>query len=95
VTTGEENPSWDEGRIEDELSLKLGILVDSRTVGKYMKDCNALGDRLAAMECTFWKTATWRSTTGPRAANRTIAIGRGKLDVFPGGITAARLRPSC
>jgi putative transposase len=32
-----ENPSWGEGRIADELSLKLGVLVDSRTVGKYMK----------------------------------------------------------
>ena len=36
MTMGEENPSWGEGRIADELSLKLGILVDSRTVGKYM-----------------------------------------------------------
>jgi hypothetical protein len=33
----EENPSWGEGRIADELCLKLGILVDSRTVGKYIK----------------------------------------------------------
>jgi hypothetical protein len=32
-----ENPSWGEGRIADELSLKLGVLVDPRTVGKYMK----------------------------------------------------------
>jgi hypothetical protein len=30
-----ENPSWGEGRIADELSLKLGLLVDARTVGKY------------------------------------------------------------
>lgn len=37
VTMAEENPSWGEGRIADELSLKLGILVDSRTVGKYIK----------------------------------------------------------
>ena len=33
----EENPSWGEGRIADELLLKLGIFVDSRTVGKYIK----------------------------------------------------------
>jgi putative transposase len=33
----QENPSWGEGRIADELSLKLGILVDARTVGKYIK----------------------------------------------------------
>jgi hypothetical protein len=33
----EENPSWGEGPIADELSLKLGILVNARTVGKYMK----------------------------------------------------------
>jgi transposase InsO family protein len=32
-----ENPSWGEGRIADELSLKLGIFADARTVGKYMK----------------------------------------------------------
>ena len=31
------NPSWGEGRIADELSLKLGLLIDSRTVGKYLK----------------------------------------------------------
>jgi hypothetical protein len=31
------NPSWGEGRIADELSLKLGLFVDSRTVGKYLK----------------------------------------------------------
>jgi len=30
----QENPIWGEGRIADELSLKLGLLVDSRTVGK-------------------------------------------------------------
>jgi len=32
-----ENPSWGEGRIADELSLKLGLFVDSRTLGKYLK----------------------------------------------------------
>jgi putative transposase len=37
TTMAEENPSWGEGRIADELSLKLGISVDSRTVGKYIK----------------------------------------------------------
>ena len=37
VTMAAENPSWGEGRIADELSLKLGLLVDSRTVGKYLK----------------------------------------------------------
>jgi putative transposase len=37
LTMAEENPSWGQGRIADELSLKLGILVDSRTVGKYIK----------------------------------------------------------
>jgi putative transposase len=35
----DENPSWGEGRIADELSLKLGLLVDSRTVGKYLNQC--------------------------------------------------------
>jgi transposase InsO family protein len=33
----QENPSWGEGRIADELFLKLGLFVDSRTVGKYLK----------------------------------------------------------
>jgi len=37
MTMARENPSWGEGRIEDELSLKLGLFVDSRTVGKYLK----------------------------------------------------------
>jgi hypothetical protein len=35
-----ENPSWGEGRIADELSLKLGLLVDARTVGKYLKQAS-------------------------------------------------------
>jgi len=30
----EENPSWVKGRIADQLSLKLGTFVDSRTIGK-------------------------------------------------------------
>jgi hypothetical protein len=38
VTMARENPSWGEGRIADELSLKLGLFVDSRTVGKYLKE---------------------------------------------------------
>jgi hypothetical protein len=33
----QENPTWGEGRIADGLSLKLGIRVDARTVGKYRK----------------------------------------------------------
>ena len=37
VTTASENPSWGEWRIANELSLKLGLLVDPRTVGKYLK----------------------------------------------------------
>ena len=32
-----ENPSWGEERIANDLSLKLGLLVDARTVGKYLK----------------------------------------------------------
>jgi putative transposase len=32
-----ENPGWGEGRIANELSLKLGLFVDSRTFGKYLK----------------------------------------------------------
>ena len=30
-----ENPTWGQGRIADELKLKLGILVSPRTVEKY------------------------------------------------------------
>jgi putative transposase len=37
VRMAQENPSWGEGRIADELSLKLGLFVDSRSVGKYLK----------------------------------------------------------
>ena len=37
VTMARENPSWGEGRIADELSLKLALFVDPRTVGKYLK----------------------------------------------------------
>jgi hypothetical protein len=33
----QENPSWGEGRIAHELSLKLRLFVDTRTVGKYLK----------------------------------------------------------
>jgi len=33
----EENPSWGEERIANELLLKLGIRVDPRTVGKYVR----------------------------------------------------------
>ena len=35
-----ENPSWGEGRLADELSLKLGLLVDARTVGRYLKQAS-------------------------------------------------------
>jgi hypothetical protein len=37
VTMARENPSWGEGRIADELALKLGLFLDLRTVGKYLK----------------------------------------------------------
>ena len=40
LTMAGENPSWGEGRIADELSLKLGLLVDARTVGKYLKQAS-------------------------------------------------------
>jgi putative transposase len=36
-TMAEENPSWGEERIANELLLKLGIRVDPRTVGKYVR----------------------------------------------------------
>jgi hypothetical protein len=51
VTMAGENPSWGEGRIADELSLKLGLFVDPRTVGKYLKQGGA-------------SAATVRSTLG-------------------------------
>ena len=40
LTMAGENPSWGEGRIADELSLKLGLLVEARTVGKYLKQAS-------------------------------------------------------
>jgi len=91
---GEENPSWDEGRIEDELSLKLGILVDSRTVGKYMKDCNALGDRLAAMVC-FLEDGDLEIDNGSTSGKSHHRHRPRQTARFSGGITAARLRPCC
>jgi hypothetical protein len=41
-----ENPSWGEGHIADELSLKPGILVDSRTVGNTLSKAGDPGSRL-------------------------------------------------
>jgi putative transposase len=38
-----ENPTWGEERIANELSLKLGIRVSSRTVGKYLEGGQPLG----------------------------------------------------
>jgi len=38
-----ENPTWGEERIANELSLKLGIRVSPRTVGKYLKRGNPRG----------------------------------------------------
>jgi len=35
--TARENPTWGEERIANELSLKLGIRVSLRTVGKYLE----------------------------------------------------------
>src|ERR1019366_4041513 len=34
----EENPTWGQGRVADELALKLGILVSPRTVAAYWPD---------------------------------------------------------
>jgi putative transposase len=45
LTMARENPSWGEGRIADELSLKLGLFIDSRTVGKYLKQVGVHGNR--------------------------------------------------
>jgi putative transposase len=39
-----ENPTWGEERIANELSLKLGIRVSPRTVGKYLKLGNLRGN---------------------------------------------------
>ena len=33
-----DNPSWGEERVANELKLKLGIRVSSRTVAKYLRD---------------------------------------------------------
>jgi hypothetical protein len=38
-----ENPTWGEERIANELSLKLGIRVSPRTVGKYLERGNPRG----------------------------------------------------
>jgi transposase InsO family protein len=53
ITMAAENPSWGEGRIADELSLKLGILVDSCTVGKYIKQSGRPRQPLGQRWSTF------------------------------------------
>ena len=53
LTMARENPSWGEGRIADELSLKLGVLVDPRTVGKYMKQSGRPRPTAGQRWCTF------------------------------------------
>jgi putative transposase len=70
-----ENPAWGEGRIANELSVKLGIQVSPRTVRKYMPkrtDCQPRGDQRwstflknhakAIVACDFFVavTATFR-----------------------------------
>ena len=52
-TMAEENPSWGEGRIADELSLKLGIFVDSRTVGKYIQQSGRPRQPVGQLWSTF------------------------------------------
>jgi putative transposase len=47
-----ENPSWGEERIADELCLKLGLLVDPRTIRKYVKQ----GRRPRAPSDQRWAT---------------------------------------
>ena len=53
ITMAQENPSWGEGRIADELSLKLGIVVDSRTVVKYLKQSGRPRSPLGQRWSTF------------------------------------------
>jgi putative transposase len=48
------NPTWGQERVADELSLKLGILVSSRTVKKYWPECVSSGPRRVSSQ--RWRT---------------------------------------
>ena len=65
------NATWGEGRIADELSLKLGILVSPRTVSKYLAGLRPSGDKgdqrwstfvrnhaTAIVACDFFQSVT-------------------------------------
>ena len=45
-----ENPSCGEGQIADELSLKLGLFVDPRTIGKHL---SRVGGRVHDLDSVF------------------------------------------
>lgn len=49
----QENPTWGEERIANELKLKLGIRVSPRTVGKYLRGGRPIGGRGDQRWATF------------------------------------------
>ena len=73
LTMAGENPSWGEGRIADELSLKLGLLVDPRTVGKYLKQGGRPRPPAVSVGRRSFRITRMRSslaTTSPRSRRR-------------------------
>lgn len=73
LTMTRRDPSWGDGRISDELSLKLGVLVDPRTAGKYMKRSRSSARRRAAMARLRSEPCPrnlWRATSSLRPRQR-------------------------
>ena len=74
VAMARANPTWGEGRIADELLLKLGLTVAPRTVGRYLRRLRPSGGRRpsqqwatfvrnhahAVLACDFFTTVTVR-----------------------------------
>ena len=71
-----DNPTWGEERIANELSLKLGIRVSPRTVGKYVRRGEPRGrsdqrwtnfvrnHAQAIVACDFFVSLPWKSVRG-------------------------------
>ncbi len=68
-----ENITWGEERIADELSLKLGILVSPRTVGKYWPKQFG-GDRRTRTSSQHWRTFVKNHAQGIVACDFLVAV---------------------
>ena len=68
-----ENITWGEERVADELSLKLGILVSPRTVGKYWPK-QLGGDGRTRTSSQHWKTFVKNHAQGIVACDFLVAV---------------------